>query len=323
MLYIDSKYIGLVSARLEKFKRTKDHLYTFRCPYCGDSKKSKNKTRGYLFQRKGNFIFKCHNCGMSKGFTNFLKDMDSVLHDKYVMERYKEGLSGTHRPVEDPKFDFKKPVFKKKLDLPLASTNARASDYLKKRKLNPTKFYYADRFKHFCNTVKPTFESSKNDHGRIVIPLYDSDDTLIGFQGRSLDSFVTPKYLTVMMSEDHPKVYGLNKIDPSKQVYVTEGPFDSHFISNSIAMCGSDVDLRTFNYSFVYVFDNEPRSREIVAKIAKTIENSYPVVIFPQNILQKDLNDMVLAGHDVQSLVELNTYQGLEAQVKLTEWKKV
>jgi len=323
MLYIDSKYIGLVSARLEKFKRTKDHLYTFRCPYCGDSKKSKNKTRGYLFQRKGNFIFKCHNCGMSKGFTNFLKDMDSVLHDKYVMERYKEGLSGTHRPVEDPKFDFKKPVFKKKLDLPLASTNARASDYLKKRKLNPTKFYYADRFKHFCNTVKPTFESSKNDHGRIVIPLYDSDDTLIGFQGRSLDSFITPKYLTVMMSEDHPKVYGLNKIDPSKQVYVTEGPFDSHFISNSIAMCGSDVDLRTFNYSFVYVFDNEPRSREIVAKIAKTIENSYPVVIFPQNILQKDLNDMVLAGHDVQNIVDSNTYKGLEAKLKLNNWKRI
>ena len=323
MLYIDSKYIGLVSARLEKFKRTKDHLYTFRCPYCGDSKKSKNKTRGYLFQSKGDFIFKCHNCGMSKGFSSFLKDTDTVLHGQYTMERYKEGLTGKHRNVADPVFTFEKPVFKKKLDLPLASTNARASDYLKKRKLNPTKFYYADRFKHFCNTVKPTFESSKNDHGRIVIPLYDSDDTLIGFQGRSLDSFITPKYLTVMMSEDHPKVYGLNKIDPSKQVYVTEGPFDSHFISNSIAMCGSDVDLRTFNYSFVYVFDNEPRSREIVAKIAKTIENSYPVVIFPQNILQKDLNDMVLAGHDVQNIVDSNTYKGLEAKLKLNNWKRI
>ena len=312
-----------MSARLEKFKRTKDHLYTFRCPYCGDSKKSKNKTRGYLFQKKGNFIFKCHNCGMSKGFTNFLKDMDPVLHGKYTMESYKEGLTGQHRSVENPKFDFKKPVFKKKINLPLASENARASDYLKKRRLNPVKFYYADRFKHFCNTIKPTFESSKNDHARIVIPLYDRDDTLIGFQGRSLDAYVTPKYLTVMLSEDHPKVYGLNKIDPSKQVYVTEGPFDSHFISNSIAMCGSDVDLRTFNYSFVYVFDNEPRSREIVAKIAKTIENSYPVVIFPQNILQKDLNDMVLAGHDVQNIVDSNTYKGLEAKLKLNNWKRI
>ncbi len=323
MLYIDSKYIGLVSARLEKFKRTKDHLYTFRCPYCGDSKKSKNKTRGYLFQKKGNFIFKCHNCGMSKGFTNFLKDMDPVLHGKYTMESYKEGLTGQHRSVENPDFEFKKPVFKKKINLPLASENARASDYLKKRRLNPVKFYYADRFKHFCNTIKPTFESSKNDHARIVIPLYDRDDTLIGFQGRSLDAYVTPKYLTVMLSEDHPKVYGLNKIDPSKQVYVTEGPFDSHFIDNSIAMCGSDVDLRTYDYTFVYVFDNEPRSSQIVSKIAKTIGENNRVVIFPSNIQQKDLNDMALAGLDVQDLVESNTYKGLEAKLKLQSWKRV
>ncbi len=323
MLYIDSKYIGLVSARLEKFKRTKDHLYTFRCPYCGDSKKSKNKTRGYLFQKKGNTIFKCHNCGMSKGFTNFLKDMDPVLHGQFIMENYKAGLSGEHRSVENPEFHFKKPVFKKKINLPLASENARASDYLKKRKLNPTKFYYADRFKHFCNTVKPTFESSKNDHARIVIPLYDRDDILIGFQGRSLDSFVTPKYLTIMLSEDHPKVYGLNTIDPLKKVYVTEGPFDSHFIDNSIAMCGSDVDLRTYNYTFVYVFDNEPRSSQIVSKIAKTIGENNRVVIFPSNIHQKDLNDMVLAGLDVQHLIESNTYKGLEAKLKLQSWKRV
>ena len=136
MLYIDSKYIGLVSARLNKFKRTKDNQYTFRCPYCGDSKKSKNKTRGYLFQTKGNFIFKCHNCGMSKGFSTFLKDTDINLHSQYIMERYKEGLTGKHRNVPDPVFNFTKPVFKKKLNLPLACTNDRACNYLKKRKLD-------------------------------------------------------------------------------------------------------------------------------------------------------------------------------------------
>ena len=323
MLHIESKYIGLVSARLDRFKRTKDHLYTFRCPYCGDSKKSKNKTRGYLFQNKGHFIFKCHNCGMSKGFHTFLKDMDPVLHGKYTMENYKEGLTGQHRSVSDPVLEFKKPVFKKKLNLPLASENDRASDYLKKRKLNPTKFYYADKFKHFCNTVKPTFESSKNDHARIVIPLYDRDDTLIGFQGRSLDAFITPKYLTVMLSEDHPKVYGLNRINPEETVYVTEGPFDSHFIDNSIAMCGSDVDLRSYDFEVVYVFDNEPRSSQIVSKIAKTIGKNDRVVIFPSNVQQKDLNDMALAGLDVQDLIESNTYKGLEAKLKLQSWKRV
>ena len=323
MLYIDSKYIGLVSARLEKFKRTKDHLYTFRCPYCGDSKKSKNKTRGYLFQSKGDFIFKCHNCGMSKGFSSFLKDTDTVLHSQYTMERYKEGLTGKHRNVADPVFTFEKPVFKKKLDLPLASTNARASSYLKKRKLDSTKFYYADRFKHFCNTVKPTFETTKNDHSRVVIPFYDRENSLIGFQGRSLDNHVIPKYLTVMLDDNSPKVYGLDKVNTDEEIYVTEGPFDSNFIRNSIAMCGSDVDLSDYNYRYIFVYDNEPRSREIVGKITKTIEKSHKVVIFPPHIREKDINDMVLAGHDIKTLLESNTYSGLEAKLKLQTWKRV
>ena len=323
MLYIDSKYIGLVSARLEKFKRTKDNLYTFRCPYCGDSKKSKNKTRGYLFQNKGNFIFKCHNCGMSKGFSSFLKDTDTVLHSQYTMERYKEGLTGKHRNVPDPVFKFSKPKFKKKLNLPLACTNDRASNYLKRRKLDPTKFYYADRYKHFCNTIKPTFETTKNDHSRVVIPFYDREGSLIGFQGRALDASVIPKYLTVMLDENSPKVYGLDKVNTEEEIYVTEGPFDSYFVDNSIAMCGSDVDLSNFNYKFIYVYDNEPRSREIVSKITKTIEKSHKVVIFPTHIREKDINDMVLSGHNIKNLLESNTYSGLEAKLKLQTWKKV
>ena len=323
MIYIDSKYIGLVSVRLEKFKRTKDNLYTFRCPYCGDSKKSKNKTRGYLFQNKGSFIFKCHNCGMSKGFSTFLKDTDVVLHGQYIMERYKEGLTGKHRNAPDPVFNFNKPKFKKKLNLPLACTNDRASNYLKRRKLDPTKFYFADRFKHFCNTIKPTFETTKNDHPRVVIPFYSREGSLIGFQGRSLDTYVIPKYLTVMLDENSPKVYGLDKVNTEEEIYVTEGPFDSYFVDNSIAMCGSDVDLSNLNYKFIYVYDNEPRSKEIVSKITKTIEKSNKVVIFPTNIREKDINDMILAGHDIKTLLESNTYSGLEAKLKLQTWKRV
>ena len=324
MLYIDSKYIGLVSARLEKFKRSKDHLYTFRCPYCGDSKKSKNKTRGYLFQKKGDFIFKCHNCGMSKGFSNFLKDLDPVLHGQFVVERYKEGLTGKHRNVPDPVFSFNKPTFKKKVKLPLASTNARASDYLKKRKLNPTKFYYTDRFKHFCNTHKPTFESTRNDHARIVIPMYDENKSLIGFQGRALDAFQKPKYLTVMLNEDSPKLYGLDTINKEKPVYIVEGPFDSTLLENSVAMCGSDVDIRTLGWSnYIWVFDNEPRNRENISRISNTIDRGDQVVIWPNHIVEKDINDMVLSGRNVENLLESNTYSGLEAKLKLKSWKKV
>ena len=115
----------------------------------------------------------------------------------------------------------------------------------------------------------------------------------------------------------------MDKVNPKETVYVTEGPFDSNFIVNAIAMCGSDVNLSAYDYKFVFVFDNEPRSREIVSKIAKTIEVGHKVVIFPSNIREKDLNEMYIAGHDVKTLVESNIYQGLEAKLKLQTWKRV
>ena len=91
---IDSKYIGLVSSRLEKFKRVKADLYNFRCPICGDSKKHKNKARGYFYQVKTNTNFKCHNCGASSSLNNFLKQIDTTLHKQYVLEKFKEGHAG-------------------------------------------------------------------------------------------------------------------------------------------------------------------------------------------------------------------------------------
>ena len=325
MIFIDHKYIGLVSARLEKFKKVKDNLYTFRCPYCGDSKKNKNRTRGYFYQRKADYNFKCHNCGSSRSFTNFLKDIDSSLYDQYVLERYKEGLTGRGSVTPEPKFEFKQPVFKTKvkIDLPKASTNDRASDYLKKRKINPNNFYYAAKFKEFCNSMKKTFPDCKNDHSRIIIPMYNESGELLGFQGRSLDSWVQPKYLTVMLDEDNPKVYGLDTINKNETVYITEGPFDSTFVRNSVAMCGADLLLDDFGINDAcYVYDNEPRNAEICERISKCIKQGFKVVIWPSNITQKDINDMVLSGHDVQSMVESNTYSGLEATLKFTNWKK-
>jgi len=127
-----------------------------------------------------------------------------------------------------------------------------------------------------------------------------------------------------MLDENKPKIYGLDRININKPIYIVEGPFDSTLLDNSLAMAGSDVDSRTFGWSnYIWVYDNEPRNREIVNRISRSIDRGERVVIFPQEIKQKDLNDMKLAGHDVQSLVESNTYQGLKAKVKLTEWKKV
>ena len=320
---VDSKYIGLVSSRLQKFKKVKNDLYNFRCPICGDSQKHKNKARGYFYVVKNNTNFKCHNCGASLSLNNFLKTIDTTLHKQYTLEKFKEGHTGKGFVVEAPKLEFKKPVFRKKLDLPKASENSYAKEYLEERKLNPEKFYFTDKFKEWTNTKKQTFDSTYRDEPRIIIPMYDKGKNLIGFQGRSL-THNSVKYITVMLNDEAPKLYGLETIDEEKPIYIVEGPFDSTFVENSVAMCGSDVDIRSFGWGdHIWVLDNEPRNREIVNRIAKLIDRGEKVVIWGNNIVEKDINDMVLAGHDVMSMIKSNTYSGLEAQVKFNIWKKI
>jgi transcription elongation factor Elf1 len=320
---VDSKYVGMISSRLEKFKKVKADLYNFRCPICGDSQKNKNKTRGYIYQVKNNTNFKCHNCGASMSFNNFLKKMDTVMHKQYTLEKFKEGHTGRNFVVKEPKFEFKKPVFVKKIDLPKASSNPFAKRYLEKRQVDPDKFYYAEKFKTWTNTQKKTFDYIGRDEPRIIIPLYDEHKNMIGFQGRALDKSPN-KYITIMIQEDAPKIYGLETIDTKLPIYVVEGPFDSTFISNSVALCGSDGDLGYLEGSnTILVYDNEPRNREIVKRIEQCIDRNQRVVIWPSNIVEKDINDMVLSGHHVEDVLESNTYHGLEAKIKFNNWKKI
>ena len=322
MDHVDSKFISLVSSRLQKFKRVKAGLFNFRCPICGDSQKNKSKTRGYLYEVKANTNFKCHNCGASMSLNNFLKKIDPVIQKQYALEKFKEGHTGRNFVVDEPEFKFEAPKFKTKIKLPKAIEIPRAAGYLMARKLDPSRFYYAKHFKKFANSLKPTFDSEKHDEDRIIIPLY-YEKNLIGFQGRSIDPNPV-KYITVMLDDDAPKIYGLDNIRTDAPVYITEGPFDSTFIRNAIAMCGADADVGRWGISNpVWIYDNEPRNREITNRIAKTIDAGDSVVIWPNGIDDKDINDMVMSGLDVQSVIDSNTYSGLEAQLKFTTWKKI
>jgi hypothetical protein len=206
--------------------------------------------------------------------------------------------------------------------LPKASENVDAKKYLENRKLNPDKFYYAYKFKSWTNSLKDVFDDVSKDEPRIIIPLF-YQNTLVGFQGRALDSNQI-KYITIMLNDDAPKIYGLDEVQKNKSVYITEGPFDSTFISNSIALCGADGDVDKWGIGDpVWVYDNEPRNREILSRISRVIEMGQKVVIWPSTIKEKDVNDMILSGLNVQDVIESNTYSGLEAKLKFTTWKKI
>ena len=333
MSYLDDKYLGLISPRLEKFRKIRGGVYNFRCPYCGDSQRHKNKARGYIYKNKADYNFKCHNCGVTRSFTYFLKDRDPPLYDEYVMERYKEGLTGKGTVTPEPNFTFVKPKFRKKdicdelVKISELNTSHRAKKYLINRGINEdtlSKFYYCPDFKRWTNKHKKIYDTTDNDDDRIIIPLRNSKGELFGYQGRSLDPTSKMRYITVMLDENAPKIYGLEKINTQKPIYILEGPFDSLFVENSVAMCGSDVDIRTFGWSnYIWVYDNEPRNREIVNRLERSINRGDQVVIWPSNIKEKDVNEMILAKHNICDIIKTNTFSELKAKLQLNLWKKV
>ena len=259
---------------------------------------------------------------------SFLKKVDATLQSQYSLEKFKDGKTGKGSTTNQPELlevaKGSKPRFKRRvrIDLPgayeeEASTAAR---YLDSRKVQGD-FYYAKTFRRFINGIKHTFDDLRYDEERIVIPLYYNGD-IVGVQGRALGPN-SVKYITVMFDDDAPKIYGLDKIRTGTPVFVVEGPFDSTFIRNSIAMCGADADVSRWGVSNpVYVYDNEPRNPQICKRIQSVITAQQAVVIWPDHIQEKDINDMFLAGHDVQDLVESNVYSGLRAKLKFNTWKR-
>ena len=330
--FIDVKYINLLSAKLPKFKRKSDYLFNFRCPHCGDSKKSSTKARGFVYRKKNDMFFKCHNCGLGQNLANFIKFIDPNLYSQYVLERYKNSAPAT----PTPKFDFKPTKFKDQTILDdLKSISDLSEDhparlYCIKRKI-PEKYfdilYLCNKFMTLVNKVKPNTYKVIKDHPRLIIPFFDTTGKLFAFQGRAFGK-EQPKYLTVKLDEKKQKIFGLERVNFTKEVKIVEGPIDSLFISNCVAAAGADLFLKNKlpNEKVTYIFDNEPRNKEIIKRMYDVIEKNYNIVIWPEDIQLKDVNDMIIndiSASKIENIISKNTYNKLSALTKLSQWKKV
>ena len=328
--YIDLKYISEISSRLDQFKKKNDYLFNFRCPHCGDSQKSKTKARAYLYRVKNDMFFKCHNCGQGQNLSNFIKFLDPKKYGEYLLERYK----GSAPSTPQPKFDFKPTKFKETnlLDNCTKISNLKddhpVKDYIKKR-LIPTQYYeiiyLVNKFHNFANKVKPGIFKEKYEHPRLIIPFFDVTGELFAFQGRAFGK-EQPKYITIKLDETKQKVYGLERVNFQKHIYIVEGPLDSLFLDNCLAAGGADLTLRMPNDQVTYIFDNEPRNQEIVKRMYAVIEKDYNVVIWPNHIQLKDVNEMIVSGisvAEIKNIIDKNTFRKLEALEKLSHYKKV
>ena len=336
MEWLQNKYINLLSGQFRNFKR-KNNTINFSCPYCGDSQKNKFKARGYLFNKKGSYHYYCHNCGASKNFEMFLRDQASELHKQYSLEKLQEvgGLKNSKeiditpavQSTSFPEYKRSGSPLRKLKKISQLEWDHPAKQYILQRKIpNPyhTKLYYAPAFYKWTNTLIPgKFKENQKDEPRLIIPFIDKNNKFFGYQGRSFKNS-SLRYITIMLDESKPKCFGLETLKYGKTVYVTEGPLDSCFIDNCVAMAGSDISA-DLGDDVVMVYDNEPRSVEIVKKIEKAIAKQQKVVVWPSTLNYKDINDMVMGGltkADVQLMIHQNTYSGLQANMALMNWRK-
>lgn len=339
MDWIDQKYIGLVSNRLQRFKRVNNSTFNFRCPLCGDSKTNKFKARGYIVDKPVvGTLFYCHNCHESISLLNFLKRVEPTLAEEYKRDKFLD--KGQEAPeVKEAAPDISKivvPTFLKG-DSPLKElkkiSQLRPEHpvklYVQKRRIPSNfhyKLFYAPKFKEWVNRIIPEKFDAENDEPRLIIPFLDEEGNLFGFQGRSFRKDGI-RYITIMIDESKPKVYGLDSINEKGKIFVVEGPIDSMFLPNCVAMAGSSVKLEAIfptkpKNEIVIIMDNEPRNKQIVERIDKYIDEGYNVCIWPESVVEKDINDMVLAGKDPESIIQQNTFSGLIAKARITQWKK-
>jgi transcription elongation factor Elf1 len=339
MLYIDAKYASLLGARLRNFKQKNEYLWNYSCPVCGDSSKNKLKARGYIYRAKADLFCKCHNCGHSTNIGNLIKYVDVNLYDQYVLERYKAGATryNAHKDVT-PLIVPEKELLEDDILSPLKRLDKLPQDhpavqYVLNRKIPMNKWnllYFAPRFKSFTNSVTAKFqEPIVDEHPRMIIPYFTTAGKCFAFQGRAYGN-EEPKYYTIKVDETEEKIYGLDRVDYGRRIFVVEGPIDSLFLPNAIAVSGASFDtptIRKLLSNATIIMDNEPRNKDIVKQLDKYITMGYSVCMLPDTIAQKDINEMVLHGgmtpDEIVDLINTNTYTGMEAKLKFINWRKL
>lgn len=342
MLHVDTKYVRLISGRLRNFKQKNTNLWNFSCPFCGDSQTNKTKARGYVFVKGTSLLYRCHNCGVSTNAANLIKRVDPNLFKEYSLERFKESTVGNANnrsfAIDVPTTRFgkvqKQRVFEHAEWISQLPAGHFCLTYVQARKIplkHYNKFMFTPNYEKFIKALVPDIEKDISNDARLVIPYYNQYDELIAVTGRALENASEKlRYVHVRMNDSKDKlIYGMDRVDLEKTVYIVEGQIDSLFLKNCIASGDSALGITANLFQAVnkiLVFDNEPRNKEIVKLMQDAIKSGHNVVIWPDTIHAKDINEMVMSGisvDEIESIISSNSFTGLEAQAKFVFWKKV
>jgi len=341
-LWIDRKYLLLNSNRLRNFKQKSQDLFNFSCCFCGDSAKNTLKARGYVYEKKNKYFFRCHNCGAGTTFSAFLKHIDPNSHREYIMEKFTNRTKKETKKVEQTTTVVKFPIHRINKELPSIDDledEHYAKKYIIGRKIPQERWkeiFYAIDFKKFMDEKYPNHGKQKleSNDSRLCLFFTDLKGNITHIGSRSLSPEPKIRYLTVKVAEVERKIFGLQHVDFSKTIYILEGQFDSMFVENAVASGDSSLEmladsLQNSNKNHidtVLVYDNEKRNKQLVNQIEHAIENGHKVVIWPNDMSGKDINDMVkdygYTKNEIMEIIRKNTYESLSAGLRFSQWRK-
>lgn len=336
-LFIQKSYADELASRISTFTKKRDtpYLANFRCEVCGDSQKRKQVKRGFIFTSdKGDLMYYCQNCNYNVPFTLFLEQYHSDLYRQYLFE-----ILGTKQTSRSTAIDLAtrqvyEPSYRGLTPIQELQPNHPCIQYLKSRKLPADRckrLFYTDKFCSYVNNIIPDkFDMTRvKEHGRLVFPLLTKEGEMFGVIGRTIDPKNTLRYLTLKFNENYPKIFGLESVNFEKHIYVLEGPIDSFFINNSVALAGTDADISLIirnKNMYTVILDNQPRNSQVVKKYRKYIDDGNNIVIWPNGLPGKDINDLILAGFSpdkIKNIISEHTFSGVLATVRFNDWRKV
>jgi hypothetical protein len=347
-IFVDRKYVNLISSRVQRFAPKGNDAWNMRCPYCGDSQKSKTKARGYIYRHKQEFFYKCWNCSISTTLGRFLKDLDARIHEEWKLERFIESNKGvdTNKELsENARLEAMEGLEKlkfaaqRKIDLDGVCEHISDLDdkhiarmYLRDRQIPMAAYKYlvfTNEFRKLAQRIDPERASTLHEsEARVVILLLDVDERIVGISGRSLTSDAKGiKYITLKKSLDTPKIFGLDRVPNIKgDVWVFEGQFDAMFFENAIATGDSELTNASKYITkerLVLVYDNQPRNNALVKQMKKAVDDGFRICIWPSSIEQKDVNEMIISGisdADIYHTINTNIFSGMKAKMRLQKW---
>ncbi len=331
-LHIDLKFVSLISNRLRNwlFKGNGKSSFSHHC-----ERQDSHKRRAYFLPFKGRIIMKCHNCGASTSLGKFIKEIDPTLYSEYRLEVFKETTTSTSYTT------YKSPVIEQRqsdsiigLDglisySKLAKSNP-ARLYLEKRKLPEDKinlFYLAPKFFKWASNYDDTFKKFKEDHPRLILPVYNAEKSIIGFSCRAFGK-EQPKYIQLRVDKTAEYIYGLDTVDMSKPIIAVEGQIDSLFLDNSIAVGSANYNLDFImnNDNVIIVPDNDfRRNIQVCNQLKSAVKKGKTISLLPSHF-KKDINDIIkkdnVTKEELMDYILSHRKSGAEALLEIALEKK-